>query len=312
MTHHDSIYHRLFSHPKMVADLLNDFLEAPLLAELDLSSMKRLNTKFTATTGQRRRGDVVWEIPSRTQGSVFVLLLLEFQSEVDVWMVLRLQVYAGLLLQQLVDERRLNPTQGLPPVLPILLYNGEPRWHAPTRLRDLIRLPEGSPLWQYQPEMRYHVIDEGRFSDTELKNRPSLTALLMRMQHPASPDSILEAGRDVVSWFARHPDGPPVKRLFGELLNAGLARLDGPRIILSASLDLDEVVNMLETYVEKWERDIEQRGESKGRKNGEATMLTRLLQRRFGIVPEWVEKKLPMPILPPWKNGGFVLSMPDH
>ncbi|MBF0151341.1 MAG: Rpn family recombination-promoting nuclease/putative transposase [Magnetococcales bacterium] len=65
MTDHDSIYHRLFSHPGMVVDLLEHFLEAPLHAELDLTRLTRLNTKFTAATGQRRRGDMVWELPTR-------------------------------------------------------------------------------------------------------------------------------------------------------------------------------------------------------------------------------------------------------
>ncbi|MBF0435578.1 MAG: hypothetical protein HQL77_09430 [Magnetococcales bacterium] len=59
MSDHDSIYHRLFSHPEMVAELLRDFLDAAILAELELSGMKRLNTKFTAMTGHRRRGDMV-------------------------------------------------------------------------------------------------------------------------------------------------------------------------------------------------------------------------------------------------------------
>ncbi len=147
MTEHDSIYHRLFAHPEMVAELLRDFLDSAILAELELSGMKRLNTKLTSGSGHRRRGDMVWEIPSHSGNSVFVLLILEFQSEVDKWMALRLDVYSGLLYQQRVDERKLKAADGLPPILPIVLYNGETRWHAATSLRDLIRLPVDLPLW---------------------------------------------------------------------------------------------------------------------------------------------------------------------
>ncbi|MEO5330042.1 MAG: Rpn family recombination-promoting nuclease/putative transposase [Magnetococcus sp. THC-1_WYH] len=294
----DSIYHRLFSHPEMVADLLTNFLDPAILAELDLPQMKRLNTKFTAQTGQRRRGDVVWEIPTRAGGNLFVLLILEFQSTIDEWMVLRLDVYAGLLYQQLVDERKLKPADGLPPILPILLFNGEPRWTAPTSLRSLIRLPDGSPLWQFQPDMRYYVIDEGRFPDEALKGRQSLMAIFMRMGHPVSPESILDASHDLMAWFAKHPDGPPVKRLFRELLAVGMARLKGPVPLTPIPEDLEEVMNMLAIHIEKWSKDIEQRGEQKWRKEGEATMLTRQLQRRFGAVPEWVNEKITKADLP--------------
>ncbi|MEO5335172.1 MAG: Rpn family recombination-promoting nuclease/putative transposase [Magnetococcus sp. YQC-5] len=284
----DSIYHRLFAHPEMVADLLRNFLDPAVLAELDLAQMRRLNTKFTAKTGQRRRGDVVWEIPIRVGGSLFLLLLLEFQSEIDEWMVLRLDVYTGLLYQQLVDERNLKPADGLPPVLPVVIFNGEPRWDAATSLRDLIRLPAGSPLWKYQPEMRYHVVDEGRFPEEELKGLQSLTAIFFRIGHPGSPASILEASRDLVEWFAKHPDGPPVKRLFRELLAVGLERFKGPHSLPRIPEELEEVVNMLATHVEKWSRDIEQ----KGWQAGEAKMLTRLLQRRFGDLPHWASQKI--------------------
>ncbi|MBF0604139.1 MAG: Rpn family recombination-promoting nuclease/putative transposase [Nitrospirae bacterium] len=296
MTDHDSIYHRLFSHPGMVIDLLENFLDPTILAELDLSRMTRLNTKFTAATGQRRRGDMVWELPIRTGGSLFVLLILEFQSEIDEWMVLRLHVYAGLLYQQLVDERRLKPADGLPPILPVVLYNGEPRWNAAASLRELIHLPPNSPLWLYQPEIRYYTIDEGRFPEDDLQGRHSLTAMFMRMQHPISPESMLKASRDVVAWLAHHPEGPPVKRLFRELLSSGLARLKGPTPIPAMPEDFEEVVNMLARYVEKWEKDIERKYVEKWGKDiehrGEAKILTRLLQCRFGIIPEWASEKI--------------------
>ncbi|MEO5370691.1 MAG: Rpn family recombination-promoting nuclease/putative transposase [Magnetococcus sp. DMHC-1] len=297
----DSIYHRIFSHPEMVADLLQNFLEPDLLTELDLSQMRRMNTKFTAQTGQRRRGDVVWEIPTCTGSSVFLILILEFQSDIDEWMVLRLDVYVGLLYQQLVDERKLKPADGLPPVLPVVIYNGEPRWNAATSLRDLIRLPTDSPLWQYQPEMRYHVIDEGKYPDQDLKGRWSLTAIFFRIQHPVSPALVLDASRDLVVWFDKHPDGPPVKRLFRELLIVALERVKKQDPRPHVPVELEEIVIMLTRYIDKWEKDIEQRGILIGEKKGEQRTLLLLIQRRFGSTPEWVHARL----------GGATLEMLD-
>ncbi len=59
----DSVYHRFFSYPETVVDLLEHFLDPAMLAELDLSRMKRVNikssrmkrvnAKLTAETGQR-------------------------------------------------------------------------------------------------------------------------------------------------------------------------------------------------------------------------------------------------------------------
>ncbi|MBF0310416.1 MAG: Rpn family recombination-promoting nuclease/putative transposase [Magnetococcales bacterium] len=300
----DSFYHRLFAHPGMVEDLLAHFLDASLLAELNLSKMRRHNTKFTSFQGVRRRGDVVWEIPFRAGGSLFLLLILEFQSTVDPWTALRVNVYTGLLHQQLIAERRMKPSDGLPPVLALVLYNGETRWNAPPSLREMINLPKDSALWPFQPEMRYYPLDEGRLPEESLQGNPALSAILFRLEHSSDPGSMLQAGRDVMAWFEKHPDGPPVKHLFNELLFAGLQRLRLSDPVPPIPEDLQEMVAMLNWHVEKWAREYErigeqrgelrgeQRGELRGELRGERSLLLRLLNRRFGSLPESVRQRL--------------------
>ncbi|MBF0159719.1 MAG: Rpn family recombination-promoting nuclease/putative transposase [Magnetococcales bacterium] len=284
----DGLYHDLYSHPEMVADLLSDFLDPGLVAQLDLSRMKRLNTKLTAARGKRRRGDVVWEIPLRAGGNLYVLLMLEFQSTVDGWMALRVCVYTGLLYQQLIAERKLTPEQGLPPVLPIILFNGKPRWYATTSLRDLIRLPATSPLWPFQPDMRYHVLDEGAFPKDLLKSLPSLSAILFRLEHPADAKSVVEAGQDLVKWFKRHPDTLPLKRLFRELLMGAMERVEGTQPSQPVPEELWEVSNMLADHIEQWNRDAKQ----EGIKEGQSSILLRQIRRRFGVVPDWIHERV--------------------
>src|ERR1700740_949873 len=109
MPDHDNLYHRLFDHPEMVAELLREFLPGPWLDGLDLDAMTRENAKYHADTGDRRGGDMVWRIPHRDGGETYLILLLEFQSSSEPWMALRLLVYAGLLWQQLLSEKRLPP-----------------------------------------------------------------------------------------------------------------------------------------------------------------------------------------------------------
>ena len=95
MTDHDAIYHRMFSHPGMVTQLLREFVAEPWLDDLDFDGMQRVNAKFHARSGERRDGDVVWRIPLRSGGDAYLLLMLEFQSTQDRWMALRVLVYAG-------------------------------------------------------------------------------------------------------------------------------------------------------------------------------------------------------------------------
>ncbi len=59
---HDSIYHRVFADPRVVAQLLREFVDEAWLADFDLDGMERLNAKHYAGTGESRHGDMVWRI----------------------------------------------------------------------------------------------------------------------------------------------------------------------------------------------------------------------------------------------------------
>jgi hypothetical protein len=97
------------------------------LDDLDLDGIARESIRFHAATGERREDDMVWRIPRRDGGDAYLLLLLEFQSTLDPSMALSMLVYAGLLWQHLLTEKRLLPDGRLPPILPVVLYNGDRR-----------------------------------------------------------------------------------------------------------------------------------------------------------------------------------------
>jgi hypothetical protein len=286
MRDHDSLYHRLFTNPRMVAELLREFVPGPWLNNLDLDAMTRENANLQAETGERRDGDMIWRIPGRDGGDTYLVLLLEFQSASDRWMALRMLVYAGLLWQHLLKQGRLPPDGKLPPILPVVLYNGDPRWAAPLALHDLVGLPEDSPLWPWQPAMRYQIVDEGAFADDDLARREALVALLFRLENSPDPEQLVTLVDAVLAWFRRHQGFEDTMAVFAGLLGALLA--PGVRV----PEELSEVRNMLATRAETWKRQWLQEGELKGRLEGGAALLVRQLESRFGVLPDWARDRI--------------------
>ena len=289
MPDHDALYHRLFSHPGMVAQLLREFVSGPWLDGLDLDGMERLNAKFHTETSERRDGDMIWRIPRRGGGDTYLVLLLEFQSTPDHWMALRALVYVGLLWQQLVKEKRLPPDGRLPPVMPVVLYNGDPRWAMPLALRELVGLPKTSPLWRWQPDMRYHLIDEGAFDGDDLARRETLPALLFRLENSPDPEQVVVLADALLAWFGRFPGFEALRPVFAELLGGLMGPL-APEMRVPE--ELLEVRNMLATRAEGWKRQWLLEGEQKGRQEGEAALLLRQLERRFGALPGWARDRI--------------------
>jgi predicted transposase YdaD len=123
MTIHDSGYKRLFSHPEMIRDLLVGFVHEPWIADLDFASLETYRGEFIDDRLQQRRNDVIWRLRLGPDW-FYVYVLLEFQSGVHPFMAARLSTYLDLLYQDLIRGRQLGRRRRLPPVLPIVLYNG--------------------------------------------------------------------------------------------------------------------------------------------------------------------------------------------
>jgi hypothetical protein len=207
-------------------------------------------------------------------------------------MALRALVYVGLLWQHLVREKQLPADGRLPWVLLVVVYNGDPRWAMPLALHELVGLPDDTPLWRYQPQMRYHLVEEGAFSEVDLAARDTLAALLFRLEASPDPERVVVLADAVLAWFVRHPGFEGLRSLFAELLGGLMGPLaPGVRV----PEELLEVRNMLATRAEDWKRQWLQEGRAaglvEGRAEGEATLLLRLLERRFGALPAAVRDR---------------------
>jgi hypothetical protein len=291
----DSLYHRLFSHPRMVEELVREFVPEVLAAGLDFSGLQRVNPKFhiDRRSARRREGDVIWRLPTREGADIYLYLLMEFQSKSEWWMAVRTQVYEGLLWQQVIDEKKLLAGGRLPPLLLLVLYNGVRRWDAPTKTRELIALSPDSTLWPWQPQTRYYLLDMGAFPKDELARRSSLAALLFRLEQRHSREELEELLGEVIGWFRQHEDFERLRGLFAELVREALAGLE---LKVPVSEDLLEMKTNLSTLGETWKQQWRAEGIAEGiaeglaegLAKGKAEALLCLLSERFGAVtPSW-------------------------
>ncbi len=125
----------------------------------------------------------------------YIYLIIEFQSSVDHFMALRVMAYLALLYEDLVHSEKLVAGDRLPPVLPIVLYNGRPRWTAAQDIAELLA-PTPKGLERYAPSLRYFMIDEGRSAENELAELRNLAAALFRLENSRTPkdvEKVLEA-----------------------------------------------------------------------------------------------------------------------
>ena len=279
MNEHDAGYRWLFSDKQTVAELIEGFVREPWVEDLDLTTLDRVSGSFVSETMKKRENDVIWRVRFRDEW-LYVYLLIEFQSTVDRLMALRLMVYVGLLYQQLVNDKEVEFGALLPPVLPIVLYNGRKPWRAPLDVSELIaECPD--ELAAYRPRMRYFLLEEHAEDPEKLAGMENLAALVFRFEQCRTRDDFEEVVQALRDWglVSEHRQSARrlmrwVQMLFGRKREAerAVAELD----------DIQEYGAMLKEQIKEWEKELIE----KGIEQGEAEIVVQLLEDKFGAISQ--------------------------
>lgn len=289
---HDAGYKNFFSNSEMMVSLLRDFVPEKLLGKMDLSTLERSFSSYVSDDLRERYDDIIWRVKWKEDGEeswFYIYLLLEFQSTVDPWMALRILGYMTLLWQDLIKEGSIKNGDRLPPIFPIVLYNGGAKWTAARDVADLL-MPLSGPLAVYQPQQKYFLIDEGRIPEEELTSSDSLVSLLLRLERVRTHEEMLPI---VDSLILRLQDRKydSLRRVYTVWINRAAQRagIIGEGEAVSS---LQEVRIMLMERAAQWKGEYIQQGVMIGEAKGVRLALFDLLESRFGILPEAVSSSV--------------------
>jgi len=289
-TDHDSGYKQLFSHPEMVRDLLTGFVPGPWLQQARFDTLEHVNASYVSESDKHRHDDMVWRLKVGPRW-VWVYLLLEFQSRPDPWMAVRMMAYVSLLAQNLIRQKQLQQGK-LPALIPLVLYNGQPRWTAPTDVADCFAPPLPG-LAPFRPQLVYHLIDEARLQLSPSAEVRNLVEALFHLERSQDPQTI---GR--LALAVKNALQSPAHNELKRTLNRWLRQEIGRKIpvdmtgVLAHIPDLLEGAPMLAETLGRLYTEATQKGIQEGRDEGFVLMLTQLVEQRFAPVPAWAYARL--------------------
>ena len=292
---HDSSFKLWFDHPRMVEDLLRGFLPEDLAAEFDFHTLEQMSAEYVGDDLRQSRGDMLWRVRFRTEGArgewLYLLVLLEFQSTVDRHMAARVLAYTGQTYLKLIrGGEALAPDGRLPPVLPIVVYNGRPRWSAPEEVGETVAVV-GSGFAPFQPRQRYLLIDEHapRAEDLPRGNVVSAQIALEQGSVAALPPVLRE-----LSELLAGPRYASLRRGFAEWTRQVVERsrsasgdpaLAGALRALEETGGLREMGSLLAERIDEYvDEQVEKRTQERVEQRGleqERALLSRLTARKF-------------------------------
>ncbi|MGE4502429.1 MAG: Rpn family recombination-promoting nuclease/putative transposase [Thiomicrospira sp.] len=278
--YHDTGYKELFSYPELVQQLIEGFFPPEIAALMDFKTLQIHSGHYITPLFEEKIEDVVWSVNIQYDGqtqSVYLYMLMEFQSSDDKRMALRFMHYVAGFYSQLIKQEKIKPSDPLPPVFPIVLYNGNARWQAPTQMSDMIHSVPGF-LQVYQPQLQYYLVDEGAYSEQELDARHSPISGVFYLENAKNHTEIMQAVEKVVANLQNHPDRARLDKVITRWFKRYLQRINA-QLKLDTLNSLTEEKGMLAQNIEQWIEQERRESLQQGMQQGKLEMALEMVRQ---------------------------------
>ncbi|MCK5251141.1 MAG: Rpn family recombination-promoting nuclease/putative transposase [Spirochaetaceae bacterium] len=272
---YDAAYKYLFSSPRIACQLLHSFVDIPLVKEIRPEDLELVEKSFISDELQRREADVIYKV-NRGERSAYIYILMEFQSTPDKAIPVRMLNYITMFYDFLLRKSKAGK---LPPVLPLLIYNGRRNWNVPLRLKELIEphLPE-----KYIPHFEYYPIIEKDYSDETLLEINNLASAIMMVENSRYRIDIDEIAGRVAECLRREH----IKdlRMFSKWFSRMFSDKK-PELWIDFPHKGDNQQMFAET-AQRIKQDLLNEGIEQGEMNEKHEVLIRLVDLKFGLTED--------------------------
>jgi predicted transposase/invertase (TIGR01784 family) len=191
----DNAYKLIFAEPEMFLDFLKNFIPIDILKKVKPQDIEDITERFLPLFSDNKDSDTIKKIRLEGNKPLFVIGIIEHESEVNYTTTVKMLQYITLVLTDYIKENdkkhkeemdkkhrtkiKLSTSKGfkLPPVLPIVFYDGTKKWTSSLNLIDRTELSE--IFEKYIPKFEYELVDLNKYSRDDLIKFGNLLSLML-------------------------------------------------------------------------------------------------------------------------------------
>lgn len=133
----DRGYTLLFSNKEIFRQLVTSFVQEEWVKDLDFSNCELVPGVFISPNYEKTFSDLLYKVKLRDR-DFYIVILLEFKSAPALFVAVQVLGYIMDFYRHLIASEKKKDLRKLPPVFPIMLYNGEKPWTTPLDISELI------------------------------------------------------------------------------------------------------------------------------------------------------------------------------
>ncbi len=283
----DSFFKEIFQSKELVRQFVLDLL--PKVSNVkfkhEVKDIIVENTSFSDPSLSDKESDVLIRITFQ-DFEAFVYILIEHQSTVDYLMPFRILVYMTRIWDHYVKERGKESRRKsfkLPPIIPVVFYDGLRRWTAFRNFKDMVSM--GEEYSKLVPSFEYLLLDVKEIPQSVLRELNNAMGFIMMVDVPSDED----VAKFIEKLERIYRDLPREQKELVDRYMRSISALMSKVVGVKIEPDLfkeggEEMFTILRRRIREDLENAERRGEKRGAKKEARIMLMRLLERKFGSI----------------------------
>jgi len=169
----DNSFKLIFADHMLFSEFIKDFINIDILKNITPEDIEDISERFIPLTSNNRDSDTVKRINLKDSPPLFVIAVLEHQSQVNFRSSFKMFQYIYLVLDAWEKEvERENPGASqrkdfkYPPVLPVIFYDGKYSWTAEKNFFNRTYLNKA--FEKYIPKFEYELVNLNDYSEEDI------------------------------------------------------------------------------------------------------------------------------------------------
>jgi hypothetical protein len=184
----DNSFKQILGNNQLFVEFLKDFIPIDILKDVSPEDIEDVSARYLPLFEESRDSDTVKRINLKNQSPLFVIAIVEHESDVNFRFSFKMLQYITFVLDDY--EKKVNagdPGAGLrkgfkyPPVLPIVFYDGSGPWTAETNFLNRTALNE--VFEKYIPKFEYEVVSLRQYSPEDLTRFNDVLSLVLLIDY---------------------------------------------------------------------------------------------------------------------------------
>ncbi|MBF0439618.1 MAG: Rpn family recombination-promoting nuclease/putative transposase [Magnetococcales bacterium] len=280
---HDRLFKALMSHSETAGALLREYLPKEIVALLAPGPPELMPGSFVSQELRPYYSDRLFRAKTLSGKSLFFYTLMEHKSYPDRKVAWQLFFGCSRFMEQ---QDRENPEWTLlPAIIPFILYHGSQEWKIPKEFAALIDADDVLRPWLVN--FPFTVVDLGPIPNDQLACHARLKVGLLALKYGTrAPKEQMEALDLIASALMEAPELLIEVMLYLLTTFQSLDESTVHEIVVRVCPQ--ETIEMISVFA----REIVEQHKHAWLQEGKADMLLHLLQRRFGVVSDAVQKRV--------------------